>query len=184
LTAWCGYQAARWGGEQAAAYSQASAARIRAAQLDGEVLLFRSAHVGLFVEYVAALSEENQQFADFLYQRFPAELKTATDAWLATEPLTNPDAPATPFVMPEYRIPQQAESEEYEQLAEQKSQEAAQANQRSDDYVLLTVLFATVLFFGGISGKFQWRVIDAAILTLGTVVFLWALWRLLTLPVH
>jgi signal transduction histidine kinase len=182
LTAWSGYQAALWGGEQAKAYSEASAARIMAAQQNSQAMLRGSIHVGLFTEYAAAISEENQRLADFLYTRFPAELKTATDAWRATDPLNNPNAPLSPFDMPEYQLPQQVEAQRLEEQAAQKSAEADQANQQSDQYVLLTVIFAMVLFFGGISGKFQWRVIDLAMLGLGVIVLLGGLWFLLRSP--
>ena len=36
--------------------------------------------------------------------------------------------------------------------------------------MLLTVVFATVLFFSGIAGKFQWRVIDGVVLGMGILV--------------
>lgn len=182
LTAWCGYQAALWGGKQAKAYSDASAARIMAAQQTSEAMLRSSIHIGLFTEYAAAISQENQRLADFLYARFPPELKTATKAWRATDPLNNPNAPLSPFDMPAYQLPQQAEAQRLEEEAGQKSAEADQANAQSDQYVLLTVIFATVLFFGGISGKFQWRMIDLAMLAMGVVVLLGGLWSLLRSP--
>jgi hypothetical protein len=40
-----------------------------------------------------------------------------------------------------------------DERAEGHSQRAREANQRGDNYVLLTVLFATALFFGAMSGK-------------------------------
>ena len=48
----------------------------------------------------------------------------------------------------------------------------------------MTVIFATVLLFGGISGKFQWWAIDAIMLVLGAVVFVAALVTLLSVPVR
>jgi hypothetical protein len=145
-------------------------------------MLRSSIHIGLFTDYAAAISEQNQRLADFLYTRFPPELKTATDAWRATDPLNNPNAPLSPFDMPEYQLPQQVEAQRLEAVATQKTAEADLANQQSDQYVLLTVIFAMVLFFGGISGKFQWRVIDLAMLGLGVVVLLGGLWFLLRSP--
>jgi hypothetical protein len=184
LTAWCGYQAARWGGEQARLYNQASAARVRSAQAEGQARSRDNLNAALYVEYVVALSEDNQELADYLFENFPAELRTATEAWLARDPVNNPDAPPSPFELPDYRLPQLVEAEQLEGLAVEKFFEANDANERSDEYVLLTVIFATVLFFGGISGKFQWRLIDAGILGLGTVVFLGGLVLLLTLPIR
>jgi hypothetical protein len=183
LTAWCGYQAARWSGEQAAAYSQAGAVRTRAAQASNQAMLRISTQVGLFTEYVAALSEDNQDLANFLYSRFSPELRAATDAWLQTEPFTNADAPRSPFDMPGYQVPEQAEAAQLEQDAGVKAQQANDANELADRYVLLTVLFATALFFCGISGKFQWHVIDAVMLAFGTIILFTGLIVMLTLPV-
>jgi hypothetical protein len=184
MTAWCGYQAARWSGEQAAAYSAAGAARTQAAQQINQTMMRISTQVGLFVEYAAAISEDNTKLATFLYERFPPELRAATDAWLKTNPLTNPDAPNSPFDMPIYQLAEQVKSQELEQLANQKATEANDANELADRYVLLTVIFATSLFFCGISGKFQWQVIDIIMLSIGTLVLLIGGFVLLTLPVR
>jgi len=35
--------------------------------------------------------------------------------------------------------------------------------------MMFTIIFASVLFFAGISGKFKWLVIDQAVLVLGAV---------------
>ena len=48
--------------------------------------------------------------------------------------------------------------------------------------MLLTVLFATVLFFAGVSGKFQWRVLDIAMLIMGVIVMLAGLALILSSP--
>ncbi|NTU83855.1 MAG: hypothetical protein HGA45_31525 [Chloroflexales bacterium] len=184
LTAWCGYQAARWSGEQARAYSQAGAARVQAAQQTNQVLLRGSIQVGLFTEYMTARFQGNEALASFYYERFPPELRVAADAWLASNPLEDPGAPRSPFDMPEYHLAQQDEALALEQAASQKATQADEANEQADRYVLLTVLFATVLFFGGISGKFQWRLIDLAMLVLSIGVLLSGLLLLLFLPVR
>lgn len=46
-----------------------------------------------------------------------------------------------------------------------------QANQTSDAYVLLTVLFASVLFFGGIAGTLDSRLLRISILADVLVLF-------------
>ncbi len=91
-TAWCGYQSARWSGEQTKDDNQASAARVMSDRKANEAVLTDNLHIGLFVQYIAAKSSNNQALSDFLYQRFPKELRVATDAWLATQSLTSPQA--------------------------------------------------------------------------------------------
>jgi hypothetical protein len=183
-TAWCAYQAALWSGDESKFYFEASAAQVETAQLENKALQRTGFQAGLFVEYVAALSQDNQVLADFLYQRFPPELKAATDAWLAEDPLNNPDAPSSPFDMPEYRLSEQDAAEQSDQLSVRKFGDAGQADEHADNYVLLTVIFATVLFFSGISGKFQWRVIDGAVLALGFIVLLGGLVFLIQMPIQ
>ena len=36
LTAWCGFEASKWGGEMSIAFSQASSARVQATSAEGE----------------------------------------------------------------------------------------------------------------------------------------------------
>lgn len=183
-TAWAGYQAALWGGDQAAFMAQSNAANIRAAQLSNQAMQRGSLHANLFVAWATAMSEENTELADFLYARFPAELKVATDAWIATRPRENPDAPKSPFAMAEYVLPEYAASEAEHAEALEASSQAAAANEVSDRYVLLTVIFASVLFFGGISGKFQSRYIDLGMLGVAILVFLTGLGILVTYPIQ
>jgi hypothetical protein len=138
----------------------------------------------LFVEWAAALSEEDQALADFLYQRFPPELKTAVDAWLATEPLQDPQAPASPFAMPQYMLPESEESQRFAAQADELFAQASQENETSDQYILLTVIFASVLFFAGVSGKFAAQVIDLGMLVFAIILFLVGVVVLFTYPIH
>ncbi len=172
LAAWCGYQAAQWDGEQSKAYTEAIGSQVEAARLDGHAATKTSIEVGLFTQWAEALSAGNDDFADFLYHRFPTTLATASEAWLATKPLTNPDAPPSPFAMPVYNLPESQAAQASRDLAELQFAQANEYNEVSDRFVLLTVLFATVLFFAGVSGKFQWRVLDMAMLIIGMTVML------------
>jgi len=183
-TAWAGYQAALWGGDQTEHMAAANVASVRSAQLANEALQLTSLHANLFVAWVTAISDEKEELADFLYARFPPELKTATDAWIATQPRQNPDAPPSPFSMPEYQLAQNQEAAELRQVANEEIAQADHADEVSDRYVLLTVIFASVLFFGGISGKFQSKSVDVAMLTLAGIVFLVGLAILMTYPVQ
>jgi len=183
-TAWTAYQAALWGGDESKFYFEASAAQVDAAHLESLATQQTGVQTGLFVEYTVAQSAGDEALAEFLYQRFPPELKTATDAWLATDPLNNPAAPPSPFDMLEYELPELEEAERLSELATAKFEEAAEADEYADEYILLTVIFATVLFFSGIAGKFQWRIIDGLVLGMGFVVLVVGLVMLAQMPVQ
>jgi hypothetical protein len=183
-TAWCGYQAARWGGIQAVSFIEAIAAQQNSIMQANQAVLVQSLHIDLFVEWASAVSQDNQKLAHFLFERFPPELKMATEAWLILEPETNPDAPPSPFAMPEYTLEQIEESEKLSIVADEMFGQASRANQTSDNYILLTVIFASVLFFGGISGKFQSRIIDLAMLILAYVLFTVGVVVMLRYPIY
>jgi len=182
-TAWSGYQATRWNGQKAKYSSSANTANLQAAQLANRAAMADSRNVALFVEWSAAVFQENQEFADFLLERFPTELEVATQAWLALEPTNNPNAPPSPFDMSEYRLEDLEESEQLLIQVEADRNKTSEASQIADRYVLLTVLFASVLFFGGISGKFKSQIIDLSMLALGLLMFLIVLAVLVSYPV-
>ena len=182
-TAWSGYQATRWNGQKSRYSSSANTANLQAAQLANRAAMADSRNVALFVEWSAAVFQVNQEFADFLLERFPTELEVATQAWLALDPTSNPNAPLSPFDMSEYRLDDLEESEQLLVQVEADRNKTSEASQIADRYVLLTVLFASVLFFGGISGKFKSRIIDLSMLALGLVMFLVILAVLISYPV-
>jgi hypothetical protein len=183
-SAWCAYQSARWNGVQAVSFSAANGARTESVRKSNEALQLASIDVGMFLEFAAAYSEENQFLMEFIMERFRPEMKPAVQAWIATEPLINPDAPSSPFAMAEYTSTAQDESDRLLTVAEQKLSEAEHANQTSDNYVLLTVMFASVLFFGGISTKFDDFRIRTALIVFATLIFASGLVILITYPIY
>jgi hypothetical protein len=109
LTSWSGYQAALWDGDQAAAYSQAGAIRTEASRREIQAGQFEGADVLMFTQWLDAEARGEARLAGFYEQRFRPEYRIAHAAWRAHHPLTNPAAPPTPFVMPEYRLVARAE---------------------------------------------------------------------------
>jgi len=59
---------------------------------------------------------------------------------------------------------------------------AKKADDHADTYILLTVLFASVLFFAGMSTKFQSKVIKIVILGMGMAVFSFAVVAMAIVP--
>ena len=67
-------------------------------------------------------------------------------------------------------------------LADQRFAQALDDNQRGDNYTLLTVAFASVLFFAAISGRMKNRRDQWILLGVGLVVFVGALGLLVLYP--
>lgn len=56
------------------------------------------------------------------------------------------------------------------------------ASETSDRYLIYTIVFASVLFFAGISGKFNWHAMGLPVLVIGWLAMLAALAVMFTLP--
>ena len=154
-TAWAGYQASLWDGEQSAHYAEASALRVQSAEKDSEADEYRLADLGVFESYVDARVSGEEELAGFYRQRFRPELETAFVAWDELDPWASSDAPPSPLAMPEYRLQVQAEADALARQAEQAFAAGQDANDHSDTFTLGTVLFATALFFAAISERFM-----------------------------
>ena len=182
-TAWSSYQSTRWNGEQAKASSRTNAIRIEAARAQGLAEAQTQVDVATFTQWVDAYARKETELTDFYRERFREEFKPAVDAWLATRPLRNPDAPLTPFAMPEYKLAAAAEAKRLDAEAEVSSATVRRNIQHGSNYVLGVVLFAVSLFFAGMSTKLTDRRLRTATLTLGCLLFLaTAIW-IATFPV-
>ncbi len=69
-----------------------------------------------------------------------------------------------------------------EKLGDVRFEQGKEATENADDYVFVTVFFAIVLFFAGISLRFSWFPMRILIMGLGTAILVWATFRLLSLP--
>lgn len=198
LAAWTGFQSAKWSGVQANSYSQAGAARVESTKASTEAGQEITVDVISFTQWLQAAEDEgllNQEpdattpyvpdpnvLSGFLYERFRPAFKVAVNAWVATRPRLNADAPPTPFAMSQYRVDALVKSHRLDQQAEAFSKEARTANQRSDNYVLMTIMFATVLFFAGISSKMDTFRARALLLGAGTTLLVAAMIIVVSFP--
>jgi hypothetical protein len=183
-SAWSAYQATRWSGVQATAFAEAGAARsesVRASDLADAELTIDAEYFAIWLE---AASEGNEVLEGFLEERFRGEFAVAFEAWQATNPLVNPEAPKSPFDMPEYQLEAAAQADALREEAEAATAVAVEANQTGDSYVLTTVLFASVLFFAGISTKFRGRWIKVVLLSVGLAAFVAGTVLLVSFPVQ
>lgn len=182
-TAWSGYQSTRWNGEQAKAAGRTNAIRIEAARAQGLSEAQSQVDVATFISWVDAYARKETTLADFYFKRFRKEFKPAVDAWIATKPLKNPDAPLTPFAMPEYRLEAREEANRLDAAAALSAASVQRNIQRSSNYVLAVVLFAAALFFAGMSTKLPTPGLRRALLALGLIVFVGTVAWLATFPV-
>ena len=181
-SAFCSYQSGRWGGRQAELYSLSNASRIQAAGESARSLALTAIDVNVFLNYVAAREAGDAGRARFILFRVRPEMRPALTAWLATKPFENPKAPASPFVMKEYALHTAGAERTSETTAQTTFSAALEANKHSDEFLLLTVVFAGVSFLGGMSTKMTYPR-HAVIIAVGTAAAIYGLVRVLALPI-
>jgi hypothetical protein len=183
-TAWSSYQATRWNGEQVKASSRSNALRIQASSAAGLAESQTQVDVATFIQWVDATANGEDELAEFYVDRFRPEFQPAFEAWLDTNPLTNSDAPPTPFAMDEYQLEAATDAERLEAEGEVMSAAVRRNVQRSANYVLGVVLFAVTLFFAGMSARLKGRGVRRAMLVVGVVIFAGTVAWLATFPVE
>ena len=182
-TAWSSYQASRWTGEQAKAFSRANAARLESTRSSNLANSQTEIDVATFTQWVDSYARKETELADFYRKRFRKEFKPAVEAWIATRPLRNPDAPLTPFATSQYRLAANVEAERLQAKAGAEAAAATRNIQRATNYILGVVLFSAALFFGGISTRIGNPRARAVVLGLGCVVLLSTLAWIATFPI-
>jgi hypothetical protein len=182
-TSWSSYQATRWNGEQAAAAGRTNAIRIEASRAQGLAEAQTQVDVATFIAWADADQRGDRALARFYIDRFRDEFLVAFDAWLATDPLTDTDAPPTPFAMDEYQLDSRTQAEELDAEAEASAAEVRLNIQRSSNYVLTVVLYAVVLFFAGMSTRVSTQRLRRVLTLAGCVVLLGAIAWIATFPV-
>jgi hypothetical protein len=182
-TSWSSYQATRWNGEQAAAAGRTNAIRIEASRADGLAEAQTQIDVATFIAWAEADVTGDRRLAEFVLERFRDEFRPAFDAWTATAPLTNPDAPPTPFAMDEYHLVSQQQADQLDARAEASAAEVRANIQRASNYVLTVVLYAVALFFAGMSTRVTAPRLRWVLTLAGCAVFLGTLGWIATFPV-
>ena len=182
-TAWAAYQSARWHGEQAKSQSASIAARVESTRAANVANRQAQIDVALFTQWVDAYARDETQLTGFYQKRFRPEFAPAFEAWVATRPLKNPDAPLSPFAMPQYKLAATALSDRLELTAAAASKRVGTFIQRADDYALAVVLFAASLFFAGISTRLRSSTPRMVVLALGWTLFIGSVIWIATFPV-
>jgi len=183
-TAWCSFQAAAWGAVSQRTMNLSAAAGRRAAAMELQSYQLQLVDIGLFSHYINARANSNETLARFYAERFRGEAKPAFDAWMATRPFENPEAPPHPFVTNLYQPRLLRDARQAEDESARFWQEAGEAGRTSRSYVLLTVVLASALFCSGTATRFDGLWIRRTVLALGLVTFLVVAARLVLLPVQ
>jgi hypothetical protein len=181
LAAWSGFAAAKWSTESRLTIAAASTIRNEANTAELEGLDVRIGDALVFNAWLGAHVLGDPAHEQIAERRFRPALRVAFDAWVATDPDHNPDAPPGPQAMPQYVEPDVAKSKRLTAKAEALSERGSHEGETGDDYVRVTVYLATVLFLVGISTQFPVRIARYGLLVIGGVVLVYSIVELITL---
>ena len=179
LTAWCGFQASKWGGDSSVAFNEASDARIEASNYDGEARDARGLDLAVYAQWVVAEAHGDQALADYIQARFTPHFAAAFTAWQADGRVEN-----GPFARKEYVAPGTQDAAAALAESDADFQRALDFNEKGDNYSLITVLFALVLFLSAIAQRGISVLASRVVLGLAAVLALGGVILLLTFPIR
>jgi hypothetical protein len=182
LAAWSGYSSAKWNTDSRLQIAKASTARTQASTAELLDLSQKNFDSSTFTVWFVAYDSGEPTKMLVAERRFTPNFRRAFDAWMMTRPFTNPHAAPGPTYMPQYRQPELALANRLNTRADLLYASGSAAGSHGDDYVLLTIYLATVLFLVAISGQFRVRPVRIGIIGLSGVVLVVALVHLTTLP--
>jgi len=182
IAAYSGFAAAKWGTESSVSLAKASATRTKANRAQIDALQIRTLDAVEFnAAFDAYVAHDTRAFR-VAVRRLRPGYRPAFTAWLATHPVTNPNAPQGPAYMPQYKIPEEARAVALDARADALFEHGQHAGETGDKYVRTTVFLATVLFLVGISSHFPLRGGRYGLVTLATLLLAFSLVQLATLP--
>src|SRR5271156_3398102 len=181
-TAWSGYQAALWTGHQSELYGQASKLRVQAEGFATYANQERLYNASTVVEWLKAEAHNDKRLTDLFERRFLPEFRPAFEAWKKTDPLNNPNAPAGPQLMAEYRSSRSEMAARLNDQATRVFEQGTKGREKADEYVRATVTLATVLLLIAISQRFKTRGVRVALLVIAALLLCFPVYHILTLP--
>jgi hypothetical protein len=179
--AWSAYQSTRWGGVQANSYSASGSKRTEATQQNSIFAAQAQIDVMTWITYLEHRQAGDEVGATFMMDRFRKEFRPAFDAWVAQVP-AGEYPPGTPFDLPQYRPEARRLAGELNAQAEELAATARKANQIGDNFVLVAVIMASVLFFAGVGSKLKARGLRLFMLLMGATLFLGGISFMLSMP--
>lgn len=183
LSAWCVYESSQWNGEQYFRIEDENNADRKRMQKQIVSNQRLAADGQIFLELVSAVTSNNDKMANFLSDRLPPHLKKATIAWKALDPLNNPNAPISPMQMKEYIIPGEADIQKYAEQAAGFKKAANVCDNHSDNYMLLSLVLSSVMFFCGLSGIMDARLNKIILIGFAAAIFTITLYFVIIFPV-
>jgi hypothetical protein len=182
-SSWSAYQASLWNGIQIFHLNDAAKLSREADEKTTMAGQQRSLDAALFIQCARDFYEGRRPQVQFVLERMRPDFRQAVEAWMATQPGKNPDAPSTPFVMPQYRQPLADQASQLEKKSGELYSQARNANRTSDTYTLVGVIYTSALFLSGLISGFDQKQVRRVLLALSFVILVLALTVMVGLPI-
>ena len=182
ITAWAGYQAGQWNSLQTAMNAHAHTLQLQSGVLDSRAGQMQLIDFAAFANWADATADGKTANARLHEAQFREEFRPAFVAWLATDPLTDPDAPGTPFEMPQYSLQALDEAAQLRLEAEALNISAIEAGEAGDQYTLSVVILAGALLLAGLANRFEWVELRAIVVGAALFILIASVVMILRLP--
>lgn len=179
---WCGYQASAWGGIRSNEQAAADTSERQAAEDTIVGLQMRTFDLLEVRDYWVAMRNNDTDMYNTIFSHMRPQLRKAIAASLAAGVLQDPELPG-PLERPEYILTEEVNAKRLRVKAGESHMAAQKAAHASGKYVSLTLMFASVLFFGGITGTFTVRRVRVGLGGISLLLFLVTVTMLIGLPV-
>ena len=187
---WASFEASQWGGKASGLVSEAEVIRADSTRWAARGVEQTLVDGAVWLEWEKAVQIGRDDYAEFLRGRFSFALDQAQQDWVGNAVLDETGAPVsgrlprgTPMGLDSYVPPAQEMSELHAAQSEELRAESRIYSEISDRYVLMTILFALVLFFGSVATKFGNPKVQLALGGLAAFLLVSAVVRMALLPI-
>jgi hypothetical protein len=171
-SAWSAYQVSRWNGVETDEARASAVLRIESSREFGLATQVAAYDAATVAQYAAAVASENEALQDFLRATLVRPgFVPMFDSWEAQ--ISAGQTPTNLLADEEYLDGLFASSDALDAEAGEATARAEEAGANGDDYIRLTLFFASALFFAGITASFSTR-FSKILLLLGSAVILGA----------
>lgn len=181
-TAWCGIEASRWNGEEERESRDAGIARTDSSQSFALGTQKFAYDANMVTQYARAIVDGDDQLRQFLRDNLVRpEFEPVLDSWETA--IRAGDQSFSLFTDDDYLDTLFADSTATAAESEAALARSDEASDNGDDYLLMTLLTATALFFAGVTTSFTSRPARLALLAIAATIITIAAARLIDLPV-
>jgi len=182
-TAWCGIQTSKWNGEEAHESRDAGLLRTDSSELFAFGTQKFSYDANMVAQYAQAVAEGNERSQEFIRENLMRpDFLPIVDRWEAEIAATG-SVDQSLFEDQDYIDSLFADSEVKAAESDAALERSDKADKNADDYLLMTLLTATALFFAGVTTSFGSKPARLALLAGSGLILAFTAARLIDLPV-